>query len=208
MPTLRKIKVLRDSINLISNDSIKRLGKVAGCPYLSTVACEEIKLISKEFLEKIARIMATLLESAGYNKKKVVSQENALESLRMAGYKIYPTGEEDKLKKCDVFHPTQVKQKRSRGELSIKEVHFYQKQSDCVYLSKHGVETLIREVMQDFKTDVLFSAQSLGLIQVALESYIINNIKNALLITISCGKKTVDAKEIRLVRQIQDPREK
>lgn len=198
---MHKKKKIYDSIQLISNDSIKRLAKVAGCPYLSTLACNEVKFITKEFLEKLSKIMSTLLESG---RKKVVTQENILESLRITGFKLYPTGEEDKLKKCNVFHPTQVKHKRSRGELLEKELKFYQAQSDCVYLSKHGVETVLREIMWDLKFDIRFSAHALGIVQQALESHLIKLLKNAVLLTINCEKKTVGPKEIRLVKIIQE----
>ena len=108
------------------------------------------------------------------------------------------------VKKCNVFQPTNVKHKRSRGELSEKKLKFYQSQSDCVYFAKSGIEAVVRENMQDYTFGIGFSPEALGIIQIALESYLIRLIEKAVLLIIYSEKKIVTSKEIQLVIEIQE----
>jgi len=92
------------------------------------------------------------------------------------------------------------------GTVALREIRKYQKKSGCLLFAKEPFRRLIREVAQDFKTDLRFSAQSMTLIQLYIESYLVGLLEDANLMAIHSNRTTVSPKDIQLARRVRGDR--
>ena len=191
-------RVLRDNIASLKRDAISRIAKTAGVPYLGGLCFEEVRHIAKYWLDDFVREMIVVVSFA----KRKTLMAGDVQYILNKKQKTYRAGEEDKLKKCPLYVPKSTKQKRAKGELAIEETKFYMEQYDCVHFSKDGVSMLIREIAQDYKTNLRISAEAIGLIHIALETFLVKIFQNAVLVTVHAGRKTLQPKDLNVVRRI------
>lgn len=88
------------------------------------------------------------------------------------------------------------------GTVALREVKKYQKMSGCLMFAREPFQRFIREVAQDFKTDLNFSAKSLELIQLYVEAHLVKVIANANTLVAYSKKKTITPDEITLARRL------
>ena len=58
------------------------------------------------------------------------------------------------------------------GTLALREIHHYQKSTELL-IRKLPFNRLVREITQDFKTDLRFQAQGIAALQEAAEAYLV-----------------------------------
>lgn len=110
-------------------------------------------------------------------------------------------------KKTPGKKPTQIGGKKKTrkasktGKSAIKEIKKYQKSTELL-LRKLPFQRLVRELMQEIKTDVRFTAESLVALQEATESHLVNLFENANLAAIHSDRVTVSPKDIKLARKM------
>jgi histone H3 len=217
----KKRKVYRDNIQSITDPAIKRLGHVAGVKFFSSKAIyEEMRGVLKVFLENIVRISIELLnmsetkESKGALKRaktsrKTVQLKDILYALESIGRKLYYTGESN-VKRCKVYQSGAEKKtdkKRKKGTRALSEIRFYQKTyADCLHLAKSGFERLVKEIGQDFKTDVRWEAKAILALQYAAEAYIVGIFDDANMAAIHARRLGILPVDIQLIRRIRGER--
>ena len=84
---------------------------------------------------------------------------------------------------------------------ALREIRQYQK-STKLLVPKLPFQRLIREVAQDFKTDLRFQSQAIMALQEATEIYLVNLYEHSMLCVIHGKQVTLMPKDMKLVRHI------
>ena len=91
------------------------------------------------------------------------------------------------------------------GTVALREIRRYQKTTELL-IRKLPFNRLVREIAQDFKTDLRFQAQAIGALQEAAEAYLIGLFEDTNLCAIHAKRVTIMLKDIQLARRIRGER--
>ena len=98
---------------------------------------------------------------------------------------------------------TSSKKTRSQGTVALKEIREEQKKTDLIF-PKAPFERLVREVAQNYKTDLRFSSEALEAIQESAEDYLIKLFYYTNLVALHDGETvTIAPRDMKLVRHIR-----
>ena len=96
-----------------------------------------------------------------------------------------------------------VKPHRYRaGTAALKDIHHFQKTS-VLLIQKLPFQRLVREIAQDFKTDLQFQSEAILCLQEAAEAYLVRLFDDANLCAIHARRVTIMPKDIQLARRIR-----
>ena len=99
-----------------------------------------------------------------------------------------------------------VKPHRYRaGTAALKDIHHFPK-STALLIHKLPFQRLVREITQDFKTDLRFQSAAILCLQEAAEAYLVGLFEDTNLCAIHAKQVTIMPKDIQLARQIQGER--
>ena len=225
-PKRARKQLLRDSIQGITFDAIRRIAYKAGAKRISGLMAEETRGILKMLLEKVVRDAVTLTE---HSKMKTVQGFHVRQALELNDEYIAvseydqvkhrnPTGHSSSSK---VPHHKLKGKVRSRGgdpdeaadeqhggrarpgTVALRNIRYYQKKPGFV-IPVAPFHRLVREVAQDFKTDLRFSVEALRLIQYYIEAKLHDIFNDAVIAAIHAGRQTLYPKDIQLARYIRD----
>ena len=99
-----------------------------------------------------------------------------------------------------------VKPHRYRvGTAALKDILHFQK-STALLIHKLPFQRLVREIAQDFKTDLRFQSAAILCLQEAAEAYLVGLFEDTNLCAIHAKRVTIMPKDIQLARQIQGER--
>ena len=88
------------------------------------------------------------------------------------------------------------------GTMALREIHRYQKSTELL-IRKLPFNRLVREITQDFKTDLRFQSQAIAVLQEAAEAYLVRLFKDTNLCGIHAKRVTIMPKDIQLARRIR-----
>jgi histone H3 len=91
------------------------------------------------------------------------------------------------------------------GTVALREIRRYQKSTDLL-LRKAPFQRLVREIMQDMKSDIRCQSTAILALQEAAESYLISLFEDANLCAIHAKRVTIMPKDIELARRIRGER--
>lgn len=91
------------------------------------------------------------------------------------------------------------------GTVALREIRKYQKSTDTL-IRKLPFQRLVREIAQDFKTDLRFQSQAVLALQEAAESYLVNLFIDTNLCAIHAKRVTIMPKDLQLARRIRGDR--
>ena len=91
------------------------------------------------------------------------------------------------------------------GTVALREIRRYQKTTELL-IRKLPFSRLVREITQDFKTDLRFQPQAFAALQEAAEAYIIGLFEDTNLCAIHAKRVTIMPKDIQLARRIRGER--
>ena len=91
------------------------------------------------------------------------------------------------------------------GTVALREIRRYQKSTELL-CRKLPVSRLIREIAQDFKTDLRFQASAIAALHEAMEAYLVGLFEDTLLCCIHAKCMTIMPKDMQLSRRIQGER--
>ena len=91
------------------------------------------------------------------------------------------------------------------GTVALREIRRYQKSTELL-CRKLPVARLIREIAQDFKTDLRFQASAIAALHEAMEDYIVNLFTDTNLCAIHAKRVTIMPKDMQLARRIRGER--
>ena len=96
----------------------------------------------------------------------------------------------------------QIKPHRYRaGTAALRDIHHFQK-STALLICKLSFQRLVREIAQDFKTDLRFQSAAIMCLQEAAEAYLVGLFEDTNLCAIHAKRVTIMPKDIRLARRI------
>ena len=99
-----------------------------------------------------------------------------------------------------------VKPHRYRaGTAALKDIWHFQK-STALLIRKLPFQRLVREIAQDFKTDLRFQSAAILCLQEAAEAYLVGLFEDTNLCAIHAKRVTIMPKDIQLARRIRGER--
>uniref|UniRef100_A0A8B9JU81 Histone H3 n=1 Tax=Astyanax mexicanus TaxID=7994 RepID=A0A8B9JU81_ASTMX len=87
----------------------------------------------------------------------------------------------------------------------LREIRRYQKSTELL-IRKLPFQRLVREIAQDFKTDLRFQSAAIGALQEASEAYLVGLFEDTNLCAIHAKRVTIMPKDIQLARRIRGER--
>lgn len=94
---------------------------------------------------------------------------------------------------------------RRPGTVALREIRRYQKSTELL-IRKLPFQRLVREIAQDFKTDLRFQSAAIGALQEASEAYLVGLFEDTNLCAIHAKRVTIMPKDIQLARRIRGER--
>ena len=91
------------------------------------------------------------------------------------------------------------------GTAALQDIHHFQK-TTALLIRKLPFQRLVREIAQDFKTDLWFQSAAILCLQEAVEAYLIRLFDDANLCAIHARRVTIMPKDILLARRIRGER--
>jgi len=91
------------------------------------------------------------------------------------------------------------------GTVALREIRRYQKSTDLL-IRKLPFQRLVREIAQDFKTDLRFQSSAVAALQEASEAYLVGLFEDTNLCAIHAKRVTIMSKDIQLARRIRGER--
>ena len=91
------------------------------------------------------------------------------------------------------------------GTVALREIRRYQKSTDLL-IRKLPFQRLVREIAQDFKTDLRFQGSAVLALQEAAEAYLVGLFEDTNLCAIHAKRVTIMPKDIQLARRIRGER--
>ena len=115
------------------------------------------------------------------------------------GQPLIPAGES----RFGYYVPAQNKTFKYRpGTAALKEIRHYQKRT-ALLIRKLPFQRLVREIAQDFKTDLRFQGSAMTALQEAAEAYLVGLFEDTNLCAIHARRVTIMPKDIQLARRIR-----
>jgi len=91
------------------------------------------------------------------------------------------------------------------GTVALREIRKYQKSTELL-LRKLPFQRLVREIAQEFKTDLRFQSSAIAALQEAAESYLVGLFEDSNLCAIHAKRVTIMPKDLQLARRIRGER--
>ncbi|ETN85400.1 core histone H2A/H2B/H3/H4 [Necator americanus] len=195
----RHRKVLRDNIQGITKPAIRRLARRGGVKRISGLIYEETRGVLKVFLENVIRDAVTYCEHA---KRKTVTAMDVVYALKRQGRRA-PTALHVRSGRSAMARTKQTARKSTGGKaprkqlatkaarksapatggvkkphryrpgtVALREIRRYQKSTELL-IRKLPFQRLVREIAQDFKTDLRFQSSAVMALQEAAEAYLV-----------------------------------
>ncbi|XP_058092552.1 histone H3.3-like [Magnolia sinica] len=91
------------------------------------------------------------------------------------------------------------------GSVALREIRKYQKSTELL-IRKLPFQRLVREIAQDFKTDLRLQSHAVLALQEAAEAYLVGLFEDTNLCAIHAKRVTIMPKDIQLTRRIRGER--
>uniref|UniRef100_UPI00358E5246 histone H3-like n=1 Tax=Myxine glutinosa TaxID=7769 RepID=UPI00358E5246 len=91
------------------------------------------------------------------------------------------------------------------GTVALREIRRYQKSTELL-IRKLPFQRLVREIAQDFKSDLRFQSSAVMALQEASEAYLVGLFEDTNLCAIHAKRVTIMPKDIQLARRIRGER--
>ncbi|XP_048013593.1 uncharacterized protein LOC125246660 [Megalobrama amblycephala] len=207
----RHRKVLRDNIQGITKPAIRRLARRGGVKRISGLIYEETRGVLKVFLENVIRDAVTYTEHA---KRKTVTAMDVVYALKRQGRQ-KPFCLHAKKSTAAMARTKQTARKSTGGKaprkqlatkaarksapatggvkkphryrpgtVALREIRRYQKSTELL-IRKLPFQRLVREIAQDFKTDLRFQSSAVMALQEASEAYLVGLFEDTNLVVLN-----------------------
>lgn len=190
-------KEFSDSITKITNEGIRRIVNKAGGTSFNANFADEIRGCTMKFVSTIVRRAILVARSADRTTVKSGDVKYALDNVQLQLH-----GDVEDLKRCKVFTPKPRKKKRSRGQLAVERIRFYQNQKDCFLLEHTAIDSIVKEVSLEHAEGMRWSAAGIAVIQAAVEDYLHNVVEDCVLCMIHAKRKILDCKDYYLTMRV------
>ncbi|KAI0261735.1 histone-fold-containing protein, partial [Gloeopeniophorella convolvens] len=89
------------------------------------------------------------------------------------------------------------------GTVALREIRRYQKSTDLL-IRKLPFQRLVREIAQDFKTDLRFQSSAVLAMQEAAEAFLVSLFEDTNTAAIHAKRVTIQPKDLVLARRLRD----
>lgn len=185
----KRVRVVRVHNSAAEN---RKYTKVYGWTFCAHSFFHFVNLVSKKKSEKpkeeeMARTKQTARKSTGGKApRKQLATKAARKSAPATGG----------VKKPHRYRP---------GTVALREIRRYQKSTELL-IRKLPFQRLVREIAQDFKTDLRFQSSAVAALQEASEAYLVGLFEDTNLCAIHAKRVTIMPKDIQLARRIRGER--
>ena len=212
-------KILRDNISGLTKPAFRRILHRAGVKRVSGLIYEELRGVTKVWLEKIIKDMIIFTE---HGRRKTAMLEDLEGSLSNNGIMLAAGLNENakrtaSLQSCnsrgkskgnlESHQPkkeTTKKPHRFRpGTVAVRNIKKQQKASDCLAIPKLCFSRFVREIAQDYTETLRFAEGVFDLLQLAAEDYLIKLCRSANSVAIHAGRETLFPLDLQLVLSIK-----
>ncbi|KAI5932072.1 histone H3.1 [Manis javanica] len=200
----RHRKVLRDNIQDITKPANRRPARRGGVKRISGLI-EETRRVLKVFLENVIRDTVTYTEHA---KRKTVTDVDVVWRARKSTDGKAPRKQlATRAARRSAPATGGVKQlhRYRPGTVALREIRRYQKPTELL-IRKLPFQRLVREIAQDFQTDLRFQSSAVTALQEACEAYLVGLFEDTNLCAIHAKRVTIMPKDIQLARRIRGER--
>ena len=180
---------MSDQLFAISQSAISRVVYIIQRAKLVIIDLLYLERTSKvkEFEDEMARTKQTARKSTGGKApRKTLATKAARKSAPATGG----------VKKPHRYRP---------GTVALREIRRYQKSTELL-IRKLPFQRLVREIAQDFKTDLRFQSSAVMALQEASEAYLVGLFEDTNLCAIHAKRVTIMPKDIQLARRIRGER--
>ncbi|KAA6390773.1 MAG: putative histone H3 [Streblomastix strix] len=91
------------------------------------------------------------------------------------------------------------------GTVALREIRKYQKSTELL-IRKLPFQRLVREIAQEYKTDLRFQSSAVAALQEAAEAYLVGLFEDTNLCAIHAKRVTIMPKDMQLARRIRGER--
>jgi len=91
------------------------------------------------------------------------------------------------------------------GTVALREIRKYQKSTELL-IRRLPFQRLVREIAQDFKTDLRFQSSAVMALQEAAEAYLVSLFEDTNLAAIHAKRVTIQPKDLALARRLRGER--
>ncbi|KAF9612072.1 hypothetical protein IFM89_037991 [Coptis chinensis] len=177
-------KLLPNRSSKSVNDGVEKNGRMMS--FIDYIL-EEEKIQKEREAEQMARTKQTARKSTGGKApRKQLATKAARKSAPTTGG----------VKKPHRYRP---------GTVALREIRKYQKSTELL-IRKLPFQRLVREIAQDFKTDLRFQSHAVLALQEAAEAYLVGLFEDTNLCAIHAKRVTIMPKDIQLARRIRGER--
>ncbi|KAK8849509.1 histone H3 [Kwoniella newhampshirensis] len=141
----------------------------------------------------MARTKQTARKSTG---GKAPRKQLATKAARKSATKTGGVGTSGGVKKPHRYRP---------GTVALREIRRYQKSTELL-IRKLPFQRLVREIAQDFKTDLRFQSSAVLALQEASEAYLVSLFEDTNLAAIHAKRVTIQPKDLQLARRLRGER--
>ena len=89
--------------------------------------------------------------------------------------------------------------------MALREIRSYQKSTELL-ICRTPFQRLVREIAQDFKSELRFQSLAIAALQEAAETYLVSLLEDANLCAIHAKRVTIFVKDLQLARRIRGDR--
>jgi len=204
-------KVYGDNIQGLTNPAIKRLAHRAGVLRVSGLIYPEVRNIIEVTLTDLLDKTVVFAEN---EKLKTIQVRHVDGALAVCGLylgagvsktvnpalKTCPKGGRKSKKKGEKLAPK--KRRAKPGTAAVRDIKRQQKYSDCLEFAKQSFSRFVRELLQKHG-DWRVAAAAMLMIQLSIETYITQLLKDAYDIALAAKKLTLTPKHIHTARKIR-----
>lgn len=104
------------------------------------------------------------------------------------------------------INPALLVKKRKGGDTHLKQIKKYQTQGDCLIISKHPFEVIIRKLFENYNKDVKISKDLFLILQYYIEDEIVKLLQKANNLAIYAGRIKLIPSDIEMILSIQENR--
>lgn len=198
-------KVLRNSLEGITKNAIKRLAYCAGAGTVTSTVMAKVRELIKDEVTEVLRRAVILTE---VKRRKTVSANHIVSALPMKMFSENVLKNVFKLKKkAQVQHQADnaesVTKKRKAGQVLKSQIRHFQKQYGQLMVRKDPFRRLVKEVGQDMKNDLNFNSLGLVILQYYVESRIVKVLRSAWEVAQHNQRLSVFPQDIDIVLDIE-----
>lgn len=200
------------NIRRFTEGAMRRVMQKAGVKRIGGLVFEKTRGILSVFLENMVRDAVT---NTAHDKRKTLMPRDILAAAANRGIYVAGSTHANKKNVCKKAVPAKKKSRRTGGSgrahrlpsgtLSLRNIRRIQK-TTCHIFPKIVFKCMVKEIAQDFKSDLSMRLEAVEMLQVVTEDYLVGLFQDVQLIAIHAKAATIQPKDIQLARRIRGER--